>query len=139
MPNFIFGLREVVFIRPNSELTVITKAKDLLKYVFVISETAPKKFRFSLVGKMQSVSLDVLENLVLANEIILGDNAEDNRRRKDFQHMTIAKLNILDALGMAAREQQCILPRQYEVLSRLISDCLRLTGAWINSDKKRIT
>lgn len=128
----------MVFIRANSELMVITKAKDLIKYVFVISESAPKKFRFSLIGKMQSISLDILENLVLANEILLGDNIEDNRKRKDFQHMAIAKLNILDALCMAAREQQCILPKQYEVLSRLISDCLRLTGAWINSDKKRI-
>lgn len=128
----------MVFIRANSELMVITKAKDLLRYVFVISESAPKKYRFSLVGKMQNVSLDILENLVLANEILLGETPEENRKRKDFQHMAIAKLNILDALSMAAREQQCILPKQYEILSRLISDSLHLTGAWINSDKKRI-
>lgn len=124
-------------MRDNSELMVITKAKDLLKYVFLISENAPKKFRFTLIGKMQKISIEILENLIMANEILLGDN-ETTKKRSEYQHGAIAKLKILDALAMVAREQQCILPKQYEILSRYISDCTRLTGAWISSDKKRI-
>lgn len=116
---------------------VITKAKDLVKYVLVISENAPKKYRFTLVSKMQNNALDVLESLILANEILLGFGEEDNIKRRYFQQTAIAKLKVLDALAMVSLEQKCILPKQYENLSRIISDCLKLTGAWINSDKKR--
>lgn len=84
---------------------------------------------------MQNISFEILENLIMANEMFLGD---DGRKRNEYQHTAIAKLKILDALAMAAREQQCILPKQYEILSRYISDCTMLTGAWINSDKKRV-
>ena len=125
-------------MRDNSELIVITKSKDLLKYVMVISENAPKKFRFTLISRMQNISLDILENLIMANEILLGVNESENQKRKEYQHIVIAKLKVLDALAMAARESQCVLPKQYETLSRHIVDCTRLTGAWINSDKKRI-
>lgn len=123
-------------MRADSELKVITKAKDLISYLFQISENAPKKFRFTLISKMQNSALNVLEYLILANEIMLG-SAEDNKTRKDYQHKAIANLKVLDALAMSARQVNCILPKQYEVLSRHISDCVKLTGAWINSDKKR--
>lgn len=125
-------------MRSDSELMVITKAKDLISYSFTIAENAPKKFRFTLITKMHNSALDVLENLILANEIPLGKNEKDNKRRRDYQQMAIAKLKSLDALIMIAREQKCILPKQYEILTKNISDCIRLTGAWINSDKKRL-
>ena len=30
-------------------------------------------------------------------------------------------------------------PKQYEQIAKLTTDCQRLLGAWINSDKKRFT
>ncbi len=123
-------------MRDNSELMVITKAKDIVDYAFCIAENAPKKFRFTLITRIQNTALDVLESLILANEILLSDSVE-RKTRKNLQHKTVAKLKVLDALAMAAREQRCILPKQYEVMSRYITDCLKLTGAWINSDNKR--
>lgn len=117
---------------------VITKAKDLVKYILVISENAPKKYRFTLITKMQNNALEVLENLILANEILLGSGEENNAKRRSLQQTAIAKLKVLDALAMVSLEQKCILPKQYENLSRCISDCLKLTGAWISSDKKRL-
>ena len=123
-------------MRENSELMVITKAKDIVNYSFAIAENAPKKFRFTLITRMHNTALDVLESLILANEILLSDPAE-RKTRKNLQHKAIAKLKILDALSLTAREQNCILPKQYEVMSRYITDCLKLTGAWIKSDSKR--
>lgn len=125
-------------MRADSELMVITKAKDLVKYVFIISENAPKKFRFTLISHLQNNSLSVLESLIFANEIPLGKSETENYKRREYQQGAIAKLKVIDALSMAAKEAQCILPKQYAVISKLISDCLNLTGAWINSDKKRI-
>ena len=124
-------------MRADSELMVITKAKDLIAYLFRISENSPKKFRFTLISKMQNSALDTLECLILANEVMLGFT-EDNKARKDLQHKAIANLKVLDALAMTARQVGCIIPKQYEVLSRHVSDCIKLTGAWINSDRNRL-
>ena len=57
----------IMAMRADSELMVITKAKDLITYLFQISENAPKKFRFTLISKMQNSALNVLEDLILAN------------------------------------------------------------------------
>ncbi len=52
----------------QSELSVLTKAKECSKYVFQITQNAPKKFRFSLVRNMQQLSLDIISNLYKAND-----------------------------------------------------------------------
>ena len=124
-------------MRADSELAVLTKAKNLISYVFVVSETAPKKYRFSLLAKMQNLSLDILESLILANEVLLGHSAVENEKRLQLQHDALAKLKVLDAVCLIARVRVCVTPRQYTVLSELIADCCNMTGAWIHSDRKR--
>lgn len=52
------------------ELEVIRKAKELAKHTLQITSNAnhyPKKFRFSLVDKMQNKSLEIYEMLMEAN------------------------------------------------------------------------
>lgn len=120
-------------MRADSELMIITKLKDLVNYCITISEKAPKKFRFTLVSKIDNISLELLESSILANEIELGDD-----RRKLLQKEIIGKLKVLDAYCLTARQVQCILPKQYEVISRLIVECIKLTRAWIKSDENRI-
>ncbi len=124
-------------MRENSELMVITKAKDIVRYSFTIAENAPKKFRFTLTTRIHNTALDVLENLILANELMLTGEQSALRERSHFQQTALAKLKVLDALALTAREQQCILPKQYENLSRLIYECVRLVKAWQRSDEKR--
>lgn len=54
----------------NTELKVILKAKELAKHTLIITSNAnryPKKFRFSLVDKMQNKSLEIYEKLHEAN------------------------------------------------------------------------
>ena len=42
------------------ELNVITAAKNLASYVMTITQSCPKQFRFSLVGKLQGYVLDIV-------------------------------------------------------------------------------
>lgn len=54
----------------SKELTVILKAKDLAKHTLEKTSNCnhyPKKFRFSLVDKMQNKSLEIYECLIEAN------------------------------------------------------------------------
>ncbi len=57
---------------PQSEMAVFTRAKDLSKAIFVVTQDAPKKFRFSLVSKLQDTSLAVAGRLYRANEIFIN-------------------------------------------------------------------
>ena len=50
----------------QSELQVITFAKNLCSYVMTIAQKSPKQFRFSLVGRMQGYVLDIVEELYYA-------------------------------------------------------------------------
>ena len=47
----------------QSELIVITKAKELCFYVMTVTQKSPKHFRFTFVTRIQNLSLDVIENV----------------------------------------------------------------------------
>ena len=55
----------------QSELAVITKAKDLCSYVMTVTDKSPKRFRFTLVAKLQNYALNIIENLYRANEVFV--------------------------------------------------------------------
>ena len=123
----------------QSELTVITKAKDLCDYVLTVTEKSPKRFRFTLVSRMQNLALDVIEHIYRANEVYMAspNRTSMQEKRLDLQHGALTGAKLLGYMALLARKQGCILPRQYEQITKLISDCQNLLGAWINSDRKR--
>lgn len=123
----------------QSDLAVITKAKELCSYVMTITDKSPKKFRFTLVAKLQTYALNVIENLYRANEVFArkGD-AEKAAQRLDYQHQAMTELKLLGYMAQLAMEQGCILPKQYEQITQRMFDCQNMLGAWMNSDRKRL-
>ena len=123
----------------QSELTVITKAKDLCSYVMTVTQKSPKQFRFTFTSRLQNLSLDVIEALYRANDtFVTKENASAREKRLEFQHQAMTDLKLLCYFSLLAREQNCILPKQYEQISRQATDCQNLLGAWINSDRRRL-
>ena len=123
----------------QSELTVITKAKDLCSYIMTVTQKSPKQFRFTFTSRMQNLSLDVIEFLYRANDtFVTKENASSREKRLEFQHQAMTDLKLLAYFSLLAREQNCILPKQYEQISRQSADCQNLLGAWINSDRRRL-
>ena len=116
----------------KSDLYVITKAKELSKYVITVTEKSPKKYRFTLVVRLQNYSLDVIENLLMANMLPLGDE-----RRARHQAEAGRLLELLGYFAMICMETTCILPKQFENISKLQAECLLFLGKWVSSDKKR--
>ena len=55
--------------RKQSELTVITKAKDLCSYVMTVTQKSPKQFRFTFVSRLQNSALSAIENLFRTNDV----------------------------------------------------------------------
>ena len=125
-----------------TELSVITKAKELCSYILTVTEKSPKRFRFTLVGKLQSYALTVIEALIQANEVYVMDQTqhileEAWKERRSLQQRAITQLKLLSYMAQISMEQQCILPKQYEQITKKIYDTQDLIGAWIKSDRKR--
>lgn len=69
--------------RKQSELTVITKAKDLCSYVMTVTQKSPKQFRFTFVSRLQNLALSAIENLFRANDVFVLKRI-CLRKRNDF-------------------------------------------------------
>ena len=68
-----------------SEFNVIVKCKDLIKHTFTITnstERFPKKYRFTLVNRIQDKAVDIYECALEANELNLLDAQEFKERQK---------------------------------------------------------
>ncbi len=121
-----------------NELAVITKAKELCSYIMTVTDKSPKRFRFTLVSRLQNYALDVIEYLYIANEIFVQPGRRDQaERRQSYQQRAQTSLRLLGYIAQLAMEQQCILPKQYEQITRQVYDCRNLLGAWMVSDRKR--
>ncbi len=122
----------------QSELTVITKTKELSSYIITITQRSPKQFRFTFISKMQNLCLDCIECLYRANDtyVAFGDQKAWDTRI-DYQHKAMTSLKLLGYISLLAMENKCILPKQYEQISRMSSECRNLLGGWMNSDRRR--
>ena len=126
----------------QSELSVITHAKELCSYILTVTEKSPKKFRFTLVSRMQNYSLTIIESLLIANEVrVLGRDGQVRRERleerRDYQQKAFTNMKLLGFMAQTSMDQGCILPKQYEQITRKLYDCQNLLGAWVRSDNKR--
>jgi len=124
----------------KSDLLIVTKAKELCSYIIAVTQKSPKQFRFTFVSRLQNLALDVIEKIYFANEIYIGKGGEKNvEKRLTLQHHALTALKIIAYIAELAMTEKCILFKQYEQIAKLTTDCQRLLGAWINSDKKRLS
>lgn len=112
----------------------------MCRYIFTVTEKSPKRFRFTLIGRVQNLALDIIEQTYKANEIYMGgpDKSGAYRERSELQRSALTRVKLLGYMSMLALEQGAILPKQYEQITKLVHDVQNLLGAWINSDRKRI-
>ncbi len=130
-------------VKNQGDMAVITAAKDLCSYIFEITDKSPKKFRFTLTNRLQTCALDVIDNLITANEVYMGSSKRNEFERAvgirhSAQKKAMTKLKILDYIAQLSMEQGCILPNQYKNITKKLSDCRNLLGGWSNSDQRRL-
>jgi len=73
--------------RKNAELVVVTKAKDFCSYVMEVTQKSPKQYRFTYVSRMQNLALSIIENILRANDLLVGGKhgVGNFQRRHDYQ------------------------------------------------------
>ena len=113
----------------DREMAVFTAAKKLSEYIFVITEKSPKKFRWSIISRLQNASIDVIENLYRANY-------EKGDERIAYQKSALVSLNLVDFFTETARSKNAISFHQTEVIARQLVECKKLLNGWVRATKK---
>lgn len=114
----------------DKELAVITHAKKLCEYLFVITDKSPAKYRWNIVGRLLNTATDVVECLYRANY-------ERDAERVRWQKQAMINLNMLDFYSETAKTKQAINFHQLTVIVQQISETQKLLNGWVRSTKGR--
>ncbi len=116
----------------DKEMAVFTHAKKLSEYIFVITEKSPKKYRWSIISRLQNASVELVENLYRANF------ERDEALRITFQKCAAVCIKLIDFYAETARKKQAITIRQTAVLARHIAETEKLLNGWVRSTKRKM-
>ena len=112
----------------DRQMAVFTAAKKLSEYIFVITEKSPKKFRWSIITRLQNASVDVIEYLYRAN-------FEKAEKRIEYQKSALVSISLVDFFAETARSKNAINLHQTEVIGRQILECKKLLNGWVRATK----
>lgn len=115
----------------DKEMAVFTHAKKLGEYIFVITEKSPKKYRWSIVTRLQNCSVEVVENLYRANF------EREREPRIEYQKKAATALKLLDFYSETARKKRAITIRQMGIIARQICETEKLLNGWVRSSKNK--
>lgn len=113
----------------EKEMEVFTASKKLSEYVFVITEKAPKKFRWDIVTRLRNITTDIIANLYSAN-------LEIGERRLNFQKQAGVNLRLLDHYAETAYKLEAISFKQMNNVIKLLFRVRQLLGGWAKATKK---
>ena len=121
----------------DNDLKVIIKAKELMKHTYLLTSNSnryPKKYRHSLVDRMQIKSMDVYENLLEANRI---NNVTDKKARCETITKAIAYCDELLTYIELSMELKLINDKSTAYWSKMVSDVKHMAIAWRTSERKK--
>lgn len=121
----------------SEDLKVIIKAKQLSVHTLRVTSNCnrcPKKFRFSLVDKMQIKALNIYEALMEANRT---DLKTYKRERSELQTKAITYCDELLFYIEMSQELNIINMQSMEYWSKMVTDIKHMTIAWRSKDKGR--
>ena len=111
----------------QQEMAIFTSAKKIAEYVFVITQKSPVKFRWSIVGKLQNTSIELVE-------VLYSANFASKEKRTEFQRDARVKLKLLDFYTETANKMQAITNKQMFVLSKMLFEAGKLLSGWVKSE-----
>ena len=113
----------------QEDLQVITKAKALVKHTFVLTSNLnryPKKYRYSLVPRIQDVSMDIYENLMEANRANVNS---DKVHRLQLQTDAVTSCDKLMNYIDLSLDLDLLSYKSADYWSKMVSDIKHMTLA----------
>ena len=120
----------------ENDLKVIVKAKDLAVHTFKLTSNCnryPKKFRHSLVDRMQNKSMDIYENLLEANRI---HNVTHKRERCEMITRAVTLCDELLFYIELSMMLELLNDKSAEYWSRMVTDLKYMALGWRKSEQK---
>ena len=120
----------------DNDLKVIVKAKELAVHSFKLTSNCnryPKKYRHSLVDRIQIRSLDVHDTLLEANRI---NNSSHKRERCETITKAITYCDELLFYIELSMNLGLLNDRSAEYWSKMVSDVKFMSIAWRTSERK---
>lgn len=122
----------------EKEFGVISQAKNLAEHTFRITSNCnryPKKYRFSIVDKMQNKALEIYEYLYEANRTNWETCLEE---RSELQTKAITYCDELLFYIELSMKLNIINVKSMEYWSKMVTDVKHMTIAWRTGEKKKI-
>lgn len=122
----------------ENEFKIITKAKDLVKHTFEMTNEKrfPKKYRFTIVNRLQDLTIDIFQFIQEANELDLADPQEYRERNYD-QKKALTKCKLVLFLLELSLEKGLISSDQCAAWTKKVTDVKYMTAAWKKQDQQR--
>lgn len=120
----------------DNDLKVIVKAKDLAVHTFKLTSNCnryPKKFRHSLVDRMQNKSMDIYESLLEANRI---HNVTNKRERCEMITRAVTLCDELLFYIELSMILELLNDKSAEYWSKMVTDVKYLALGWRKSERK---
>ena len=120
----------------EADLKVLVKAKDLAIHSFKLTSNCnryPKKYRHSLVDRIQLKSLDIYETLTEANRI---NNATHKRERCEMITKAITFCDELLFYIELSMELNLLNNKSTEYWSKMVSDVKYMSLAWRTKERQ---
>ena len=115
----------------------VLKAQALAEHTLKVTSNCnryPKKYRFSLVDKMQNKSLEIYECIMEANRT---DLRYFKRERSELQTRAITYCDQLDFYIELSHKLGIINEKSMEYWSKMVTDVKYMTIKWRTEDKNR--
>lgn len=121
----------------EEKLKVILKAEELAEHTLRVTSNCnryPKKYRFSLVDKMQNKALEIYEYLHEANRT---DLKVYGRERSELQTKAITYCDELLFFIELSYKLNIINDKSMGYWSKMVTDVKHMAIAWRSKDKER--
>lgn len=120
----------------DNDLKVIVKAKDLAVHSFKLTSNCnryPKKYRHSLVDRIQIKSLDIYETLLEANRI---NNVSHKRERCEMITRAITICDEILFYIELSMMLQLLTDKSAEYWSQMVRDVKYMSIAWRTRERQ---
>lgn len=121
------------------EMQVMTKAKELELHSIRKSDSSkcyPKKYRFTLVNRIQNEALNITDALLEVNDLLLNDDFERPERFRAHRSALRACRKLLRLIELS-HDLGLIDNDAFAYWSTMASDVRNMAAAWYKSDMKR--
>lgn len=125
--------------RNQGELTVIIKAKENAIYTLKVTHNEkkfPKRYRLTIVNKLQELAIDILTSLITANEIY-PRSKEEYKHRLFMQRKAMASCRALNTMIDIASECFNVEKKTIAFWGKNVTEVRNMTVTWMNKDRNR--